>query len=87
MSRNMEFNTQRDNDCTSKSHAKCILGFSNYKCFDEAKIRGYIWTDKFNVGALLRPSEEYKRSNVMYVYTCVQQQIRGHRGISGLTIW
>ena len=87
----MEFNRQRDCDCNSKWHAKCCLGFSNYKCFDEAKIRGYVWTDKFNVGALIRPSKKYNRSNVIrlyaYVYTCVEQQIRGHRGISGSSIW
>jgi len=52
---------------------------TNYKCFN-----------KFNVGALIRPSKENNRCNVIRlyvcVYTCAEQQIRGHRGLSGFTI-
>lgn len=52
----------RETMTTSKLYAKCKLGFSSYKCFDEANIGGYVLTNKFNVGALIRPSKEYNGS-------------------------
>jgi len=72
-------------------HVISGLGLRKFQADGFLLTRVYVWTDKFNVGALIRPSKECNRTNVIrlyvYVYTCVEQQIRGHRGISGLTIW